>query len=358
VGFGAVRTVAFRSETDIAVYHETVNLGAIVLAPTMQAHQSMVEFADPQTGKRLRHAGDTLVSDDGTSYPIVQNIPRFVSPDNYAAAFGLEWKIHSRTQLDSHTGTTISRTRLERCLGQPVDAMRGVRVLEAGCGAGRFTELLVGSGAFVHSIDLSVAVEANRENIGDRANYTVGQADLRSPPFPPGAFDVVICLGVLQHTPSPEESIRSLWRMVTPGGLLVIDHYTWSLSLVTKLAPLYRLALLRMAPEKAKSVTDAMTRTFFPIHWRVRRVRLAQMLLSRVSPCLVYFDAFPELTYEQHLEFTRLDTFDHLTDYYKHLRTRGQIERILEELGATEIIASYGGNGVEARCRKPRNSSG
>jgi SAM-dependent methyltransferase len=314
---------------------------------------TMVDFADPRTGSPLHRVGDEYVSSEGATYPIVDGVVRFVPQENYAAAFGLEWKLHSRTQLDSHTGTNISAVRLERCLGRPIETLRGMRVLEAGCGAGRFTELLVKAGAFVHSIDLSVAVEANRGNIGDRPNYVVGQADLRSPPFPSESFDIVICLGVLQHTPSPEESIAALYRMVTPGGQLVIDHYTWSLSLVTKLAPLYRLALVRMPPERAKHVTDTMTKLFFPMHWRVRHVRVAQMLLSRVSPCLVYFRAFPELTYEQHFEFTRLDTFDHLTDVYKHLRTRRQIAASLRTLGAADITCAYGGNGVEARCTRP-----
>ena len=311
----------------------------------------MLDFVDPKTGEILRNAGDALVGETGR-YPIVDGIPRFVDSANYAAAFGLEWTLHSKTQLDSHTGTTISSTRLERAIGRPLSALRGLRVLEAGCGAGRFTELLVAAGALVHSIDLSVAVAANRTNIGERENYRVAQADLRTPPFAKASFDIVLCLGVLQHTPSPEESIAALWGMVKSGGTLVIDHYTWSLSLVTKLAPVYRLALLRMSPERAKAATDSLTRAFFPLHWRVRSIRPAQMLLSRISPCLVYFSMFPELTYEQHYELTQLDTFDHLTDRYKHLRTRSQIERTLAELGGNDVHSAYAGNGVEARALK------
>src|SRR6266550_2038677 len=142
------------------------------------------------------------------------------------------------------------------------------------------------AGALVHAIDLSVAVDANRRNIGERANYAVAQADVRALPFPAGVFDVVLCLGVLQHTPSPEQSIAALWRMVAPGGQLVIDHYTWTLSQLTKLAPLYRLILKRQPPTRAKQITDALVDVFFPLHWAVRRVRPLQMLLSRVSPCL------------------------------------------------------------------------
>ena len=50
----------------------------------------------------------------GCTFPIVNNIPRFVSTENYANAFGRQWNKFRKTQLDSHTGTTISRDRLQR----------------------------------------------------------------------------------------------------------------------------------------------------------------------------------------------------------------------------------------------------
>jgi hypothetical protein len=76
------------------------------------------------------------------------------------------------------------------------------------------------------------------------------------------------------------------------------------------------------------------------------------MVLSRVSPCLVYFRTHPELTRAQHADLTRLDTFDSLTDSYKHYRTVGQIRRRLMALGAREVQVMRAGNGVEARARK------
>jgi hypothetical protein len=141
--------------------------------------------------------------------------------------------------------------------------------------------------------------------------------------------------------------------MLKPGGTLVIDHYGWSLSLLTKLAPLYRLFLKRTPPEKAKKVTDRLVNLFFSLHWAIRGFYPAQILLSRISPCLVYLRAFPQLNKSQHYDWCRLDTFDQLTDQYKHLRTVGQIRRFLISLGATDIRVARGGNGVEARGRKP-----
>jgi len=317
----------------------------------------MIPFVCPATNDLLCEEAHTLVSSHGKIYPIRNRIPRFVSDSNYAQAFGLEWTMHSKTQLDSATGTNISRERLERCLGGALRTLAGRTVFEAGCGAGRFTELLVDAGALVHAIDLSVAVEANRKNVGERSNYVVAQADLSRPPFPKGVFDVVIGLGMIQHTPSPEKTIESLYAMVKPGGLLVVDHYTWDFSSVTKLAPVYRRFLKEMSPERSKRITDKLVRLFFPLHWAVRKARLAQMLLSRISPCLVYFRSFPQLSRQQHYEWCELDTYDHLTDCYKHFRTCGQIRAILARLGAEQIKTWRGGNGVEGRCRKPQAPS-
>jgi SAM-dependent methyltransferase len=317
---------------------------------------AMIGFVSPRTGASLwpEAGGDALVSAVGERVPIVGGIPRFVSSDDYAAAFGLQWNLHARTQLDSRTGAHLTEQRLVRCAGLPLQRFAGLRVLEAGCGAGRFTELLVRAGALVHSVDLSAAaVDTNRRNIGAPANYAVAQADIRALPFPAGAFDIVLCLGVLQHTPSPEQSLGALWRMLAPGGLLVVDHYTWTLSRVTKLAPLYRMLLKRLAPARSRRITDVLVDVFFPLHWALRRARPLQTLLSRVSPCLAYCHVYPDLTRAQHEDWCRLDTYDELTDRYKRLRTAGHIRRTLAALGATQIHVVRRGNVVEASCRKP-----
>jgi SAM-dependent methyltransferase len=313
----------------------------------------MVPFVSPATGAALRRNGDAFLGPAGERFPIVGGIPRFVATGAYVESFGLQWNIHTQTQLDSHTHAGLSAERLARCLGFAPARLAGLSVLEAGCGAGRFTEVLVQAGASVHAMDLSSAVDANRKNIGEHPSYVVAQADLLRPPFPAASFDVVLCLGVLQHTPAPEASIAALWGMVKPGGLLVIDHYTWSLSRATKLAPVYRAVLKRMPPATAKRITDSLVDWFFPLHWRARNVPLAQQLLSRVSPCLAYAHLYPQMSRELHEDWCRLDTFDELTDRYKHLRTAGQIRRVLERLGGLDVTAAYGGNGVEARCRKP-----
>jgi 2-polyprenyl-3-methyl-5-hydroxy-6-metoxy-1,4-benzoquinol methylase len=318
----------------------------------------LIPFVSPGDGSKLRREDDVLISESNERFPIIGDIPRFVLSESYAAAFGLQWKLHARTQLDSRTGHPISRERLQTCLGAPVGSLRGLDVLEAGCGAGRFTELTVAAGAQVHAVDLSQAVEVNRANVGSHDNYAVAQADMRALPFPPASFDVVLCLGVLQHLPSPEQGIRDLWAMVKPGGRLVIDHYRLDLrqgiGLLTRLATFYRLVLRELPPGVAKRITDRATDAFFPLHWRFRDSRIAQVVLNRVTPCPFFYSDLPELSRDEHHEWSRLDAFDALTDRYKHLRTVGQIRRFLTSLDSEEVWAAKGWNGIQARARKRR----
>src|SRR5436305_3342969 len=161
------------------------------------------------TEGKLAGGDDALTCPRGCRFPVVKHIPRFVISEDYAAAFGAQWNAFRKTQLDSHTGTTISRDRLARCLGGSLEVLRGKSVLEVGCGAGRFTELMLAAGARVFACDLSSAVEANYENCAGADDYFVCQADARRLPVAPHSFDFVVCLGVVQHTPSPEETIAA-----------------------------------------------------------------------------------------------------------------------------------------------------
>lgn len=170
-----------------------------------------------------------------SQYPIVGGIPRFVAADNYAAAFGLQWNTFKRTQFDSHTGTDITERRLAQAFGHPLEDLRGKRILEAGSGAGRFTEVLLARGREVYSFDFSNAVEANRDNNMPNYRLTLFQADISAIPFADQSFDAVVCLGVLQHTPSTVQSLRELTRVLKKGGELVCDHYRYQLGMFTSM---------------------------------------------------------------------------------------------------------------------------
>lgn len=304
-------------------------------------------FVSPKSGVPLHHTGDSLAGND-ESFRIVGGIPRFVDSDNYCKGFGLQWNTFQRTQFDSYTGCDITEQRLEVAFGEPLSNLEGLRVLEAGSGAGRFTEILLKHGANVYSFDVSDAVEANHQNNAPHENLTLFQADIEHIPFSNDFFDVVLCVGVLQHTPSTTSSLEQLTRVLKPGGTIVCDHYKFHRGMFTSFYLPYWWAIKRLNPELQLRVTDALTRFFFPIHWYFKDRAAMQVLLRRISPINFYYGSFP-LPKEMQFEWSRLDTHDRNTDHYKRHITASEFQAIFQQLNYSSVRVSKGGTGLVCR---------
>ncbi len=102
------------------------------------------------------------------------------------------------------------------------------RVLEMGCGTGQLSLYLAIGDRFVVGADLTrasldLAASAARRYGVERARFV--ETDLRRPGLRPGAFDAVVCTGVLHHTPDPAASFRAVARLARPGGFVVLGLY-------------------------------------------------------------------------------------------------------------------------------------
>lgn len=269
-------------------------------------------------------------SDCPTRYQIHNFVPRFVSPDNYATNFGFQWNRFRRTQLDSYTGTTISRDRFIRQTNWDTASLSGATVLDAGCGAGRFSEIALSLGATVFAIDFSVAVEATWRNLGSHPNLHVLQADIQALPFQNNSFDYIYCFGVLQHTPRPQNAFLALTEKLKPGGCIAVDIYpkTWRtlitprhwLRPVTKRLP--RSTLFRM--------TEWSVPFLLPLSRTVGRLPYVGKALRKLIPVANYDNVYP-LTEQQLGEWALLDTFDMLSPAYDKPQTSRTLRAWLSE---------------------------
>jgi SAM-dependent methyltransferase len=101
----------------------------------------------------------------------------------------------------------------------------GLRVLDAGCGAGAHAALLVERGATVTGVDQSAAmIEIASERLSENARFL--QADLGEPlPFQDGLFDAVLASLVMHYLRDWEPTLRELHRVLVPGGRLVVSTH-------------------------------------------------------------------------------------------------------------------------------------
>jgi ubiquinone/menaquinone biosynthesis C-methylase UbiE len=66
-------------------------------------------------------------------------------------------------------------------------------------------------------------------------------ADAENLPFPDGSFDVVYSFGVLHHTPNTQKSIDEVYRVLKPGGRIIIMLYHKDSIHVYLGAPLFKI---------------------------------------------------------------------------------------------------------------------
>jgi SAM-dependent methyltransferase/uncharacterized protein YbaR (Trm112 family) len=187
------------------------------------------ECASPLELRNERWRDDEIESGDlacanGHSYRIAGFVPRFVESDAYADAFALEWN-EFRTVTQGDAGRRYLEDDYRRFLDFPIDALRDKLVLDAGCGMGRYSEVVLNHGGRVVAVDLTRAIDAAYTNLKDRDGIHFLQADIFKLPFRPETFDMAFSFGVLHHTPDPPAAFSKLPPLVRPGGRVMTMVY-------------------------------------------------------------------------------------------------------------------------------------
>jgi SAM-dependent methyltransferase len=95
------------------------------------------------------------------------------------------------------------------------------RLLEAGCGLGRYALHIESAGGDVIGIDF--VHEPLRRIRAHRASARLAVADLSHLPFAPQSFDTILCLGLLEHFESGSDApLAELAAVLRPGGWLIV----------------------------------------------------------------------------------------------------------------------------------------
>jgi SAM-dependent methyltransferase len=269
-------------------------------------------------------------------YPVTRGIPRFVSDDNYAASFGYQWNRFRLEQLDSANGTRLSHDRFYSETGWTGEWMAGQWILDAGCGAGRFLDVVGDTGAEVVGLDISDAVEAARNNLAGRRRVHFVQASIYELPFRSDVFDGVYCIGVIQHTPDPSGALRALPRVLKPGGRVACTIY--ERRRFTHLHSKYLLRPLTkgIRPQVLLAAIRAAMPILFPLSEVAFRIPVARRLLRAAIPVANYVDLRP-LSLRQRYRWAVMDTFDMLAPRYDQPQTEAAVFEGMRSAGIGEV---------------------
>ena len=131
-----------------------------------------------------------------------------------------QWTKHAQdwVQQDQSVRTGMLDTWMLEALGD----VAGRRVLDIGCGEGRFCRVLAGLGADVTGIDFTEAlIEQARASAGFDETHSVENAeDLAG--IGDESFDLAVSYIVLVDVQDYERSIRAALRVLRPGGRFIV----------------------------------------------------------------------------------------------------------------------------------------
>ena len=282
----------------------------------------------------------------GKSYQIINSIPRFVPMDNYGGSFGLQWNKFKKTQIDRYNGTDISAARFyNETYWEKDSKLQGKWMLDAGCGAGRFADVAINTGAEVVAVDLSNAIDATGENLSNLENLHLIQADLFYLPFKTETFDFIYSIGVIQHTPEPKKLFELLPNYLKHGGQICLTFYPRK-----RTTMLYSKYLVRPITKKLpqrlflNSLKISMP-VLFPITYVLFSIPILSWLFIRAIPVATYVGE-KRLSFKQKYEWAILDTFDMLTPKYDNPQSHKEACIILEKNGIRidATLSAYEGN--------------
>jgi ubiquinone/menaquinone biosynthesis C-methylase UbiE len=298
-----------------------------------------IQLINPVNNLILDETESGLKDNAGNFIPKDNGVFRFVQSSGYTGNFGFQWKIFKRTQLDKFNGTQFSKDRFFAVTNWEKEDLEGKNVLEAGCGAGRFTQIVLDyTKANLYSFDFSEAVDANMENNGPHPRLKLFQASIYEMPFTDNSFDKIFCLGVLQHTPDIVKSIESLYNKLKPGGEIVIDFYPYN-GFWTKLHAkyLFRPFLRGKNNQQLLGLIEKNADWMIALTKLFNRIKIGKLVNRFIPICDIESTHPDNLSKEEQHEWAVLDTFDMFSPEYDQPQKKSDIKKYFIEVGLKDV---------------------
>ena len=270
---------------------------------------------DPDRSTPLQMADDGLKlnsSDGNRSWKIVNDIPRFVT-DEHLQSFGHQWTHFDVAHDDEDRATFEAKT------GVSISELAGKRILDAGCGGGRYAKICGEAGATVFGADHTRAVDKAAQLCGQLRNVQFVQADLKHLPFEPASFDFVFSIGVMHHDAHTRSVFDAVAKMVKPGGRYSVWLYRrnqWWQEIINS---------------ALRSITTKLPSSALMPFCHIGAILGGIPVINRTLNKFVNFSAHP--SYENRV----CDTFDWWAPQYQFHHTVDELSIWFHEAGFSEL---------------------
>ncbi len=281
-----------------------------MLSPTL-----LSALRDPECSTPLQMADDGLKlnsSDGNRSWKIVNDIPRFVT-DEHLESFGHQWTHFDVAHDDEDHATFEAKT------GVSISELAGKRILDAGCGGGRYAKICGEAGATVFGADHTRAVDKAAQLCGQLRNVQFVQADLKHLPFEPASFDFVFSIGVMHHDAHTRSVFDAVAKMVKPGGRYSVWLYRrnqWWQEIINS---------------ALRSITTKLPSSALMPFCHIGAILGGIPVVNRTLNKFVNFSAHP--SYENRV----CDTFDWWAPQYQFHHTVDELSIWFHEAGFSEL---------------------
>lgn len=132
------------------------------------------------------------------------------------------WDASAQAWIDTVQGDSNRKFVLDGPMLAECGDVSGRRVLDVGCGEGRFCRMLAERGAIVTGVDPTVPLIEAARTSDSRGDYRVAGGE--SLPFENATFDLVVSYLVLIDIPDFRGAIAEMARVVKPGGKVVVAN--------------------------------------------------------------------------------------------------------------------------------------
>ena len=216
-----------------------------------------------------------------------------------------------------------------------------MKVVDIGCGSGRFIKYLKGRYGRITGIDPSKAIFAADELIGNDEKVELIQASTDNIPFEDGYFDFGYSLGVLHHIPDTSKALNDCVKKIRPGGHFLLylyynlDNKPYYFKIIFFLSNLIRRVVSKM-PSGLKKATCSFLAVLFYMPF----VLLSRFLRWLGVPKRIRQNIPLQPYEEQSFYIIRNDSLDRFGTPLEQRFSRKQIKAMMEQAGLTDIIFS------------------